>query len=50
MDWLNIIKEVKGEAKPNKEHKYVQATEGKDNLRFIKLMLTTSKVIARRKA
>jgi len=46
--WSNIIKEVKGEAKANKEKEYARTTMDKTG--FIELMFTANEVISRLKA
>ena len=46
-DWLNILKELKDNAKVTEEHKYAPICEGEDGL--IEALLTGNKVLARLK-
>ena len=46
-DWLNILKDAKGEVKATEECEYARATEGENS--FIELKLTTNDTIARLK-
>ena len=47
-NWLNVIKDAKGEGKAAEECEYARVTEGEDS--FIELMLAANDTIARLKA